>query len=206
MLYCHMRFFTLLILSFCILACQEPDKNLHLLNDISPDLDGPWVNVVIEISAGSTEKWEVNKVTGQIERDSLNGQPRTIQYLGYPGNYGFIPQTLLSKEAGGDGDPLDVLVIGESVDRGTILRCKVLGALKLLDHNEKDDKLIALSETSHIKVANLAELDTQYTGILEVIETWFENYKGKGIVITQGFDSESMAIGTIEEAITAFKD
>lgn len=40
-------------------------------------------------------KWEFKK-----------GKPRVVSYLGYPGNYGMIPKTLLSKESAGDGDPL----------------------------------------------------------------------------------------------------
>ena len=100
-------------------SCQSLEKNRHLINDISPNLENQWVNMIVEIPTGTNEKWEVNKTSGFIERDSINGEPRTIQYLSYPGNYGFIPQTLLSKKEGGDGDPLDILVIGEAVERGS---------------------------------------------------------------------------------------
>ena len=46
-------------------------------------------------------------------------KPREVKYLGYPGNYGMIPRTLLPKELGGDGDPLDVIVLGPAVERGS---------------------------------------------------------------------------------------
>ena len=40
----------------------------------------------------------------------------------YPHNYGFIPQTLC-----GDGDPLDVLVLGEPLVPGAIVDIRVVG-------------------------------------------------------------------------------
>ena len=46
------------------------------------------VNALIEISAGTLEKWEMNKETQMLELEKINGQPRIIQYLGYPANYG----------------------------------------------------------------------------------------------------------------------
>ena len=44
--------------------------------------------------------------------------PRIVNYLGYPGNYGMIPRAFLPKNLGGDGDPLDVLLLGPSIKRG----------------------------------------------------------------------------------------
>ena len=59
-----------------------------------------------------------------------------------------IPQTLLAKANGGDGDPLDILVLGPPVERGSVLSCKLIGVLYLKDRGEQDDKLIAVAENS----------------------------------------------------------
>jgi len=180
---------------FCLALCAcQNDKAKQSLLAIDPEIDGQWVNMVVEIPAGTLEKWEVSKETGQIERDSVNGLPRTINYLGYPAHYGFVPQTLLTKSEGGDGDPLDILVLGESAKRGTILRCKVLGVLKLIDNDEQDDKLIAVTKDSPFaNVDNVGQLDAQYPGTLEIIETWFINYKGTGKMQSAGFESDQAA-------------
>ena len=53
-----------------------------------------------------------NKETKQVEIELVNDNPRIINYLGYPANYGMIPETLLSRNNGGDGDPLDIVVLG----------------------------------------------------------------------------------------------
>jgi inorganic pyrophosphatase len=196
----------LILLNFILLfACERATKSQDLLRDTAPNLEDQWVNMVVEIPTGSNEKWEVNKTTGNIERDSINEQPRTINYLGYPGNYGFIPQTLLPKSAGGDGDPLDILVIGNAVERGKILRCKVIGLLKLIDNGEQDDKLLAVAESSSLSAVNdLIELERQYPGIMEIIETWFAHYKGDGVMVSRGFSTVEEALFTLNTAIKAF--
>ena len=60
------------------------------------------INVVIEIPMNSEPvKYEVDKDSGAIFVDRLLTTP-----MRYPCNYGYVPHTL-----GGDGDPLDALVM-----------------------------------------------------------------------------------------------
>ncbi len=106
---------------------------VHLVHGIDPVAGENTVRVVVEIPTGSTQKWEVEKPSGDLKWEFEHGKPRAIQYLGYPGNYGMVPKTLLSEENGGDGDPLDVLVLGPAVPRGSIVEVKIIGLLKMLD-------------------------------------------------------------------------
>ena len=46
-------------------------------------------------------------------------------YLSYPGNYGMILRTLLPEESGGDGEPLDVVVLSPAVPKGTVLQARL---------------------------------------------------------------------------------
>lgn len=86
--------------------------NLKQLTDYIPlNHDGD-VNAVVEIPAGTLDKWELSKSNGQVEWETVNDVPRVVNYLGYPGNYGMIPRTLLPKDDEGDADPLDILVLG----------------------------------------------------------------------------------------------
>ena len=59
-----------------------------------------------------------------------------------------IPGTLLPKDRGGVGNPLDVIVLGPAISRGTIVAVKPIGILKLLDDGEQDDKIIATTMDS----------------------------------------------------------
>jgi len=152
------------------------------------------INVVVEIPTGSIDKWEVNKETGNMNWVFRNDEPRRIKYLGYPGNYGMIPRTLLPKELGGDGDPIDVIVLGAPVERGSVVKAKLIGVLKLLDNGEQDDKLIAVMEgTPFYKVNTLTELDLQFNGASQIVEIFFSNYKGKGKMESLGFQDEKEA-------------
>lgn len=206
---------TKLKLTFCILAllssvsCENGKTNietLNLLTDVSPLNEDGQINAIIEIPAGTNEKWELNKVNGQIEREYVNDKPRTVKYLGYPGNYGMIPQTLLSKENGGDGDPLDVIVLGPPVKRSSIVKCKIIGVLYLIDRGEQDDKLIAVSLDSPMKEVNdLKELKGQFNGALDIVETWFTNYKGPGKMESRGFGDRKSANEILNSAIEEYK-
>lgn len=164
------------------------------------------VNIVVEIPAGTTAKWEVTKPDGLLRWEIRDGKPRVVNYLGYPGNYGMIPKTLLPKELGGDGDPLDVILLGDPLPRGTIARGRLVGVLRLQDGGEQDDKLIAIAGDSPLATAtNLADLQEQFPGVTEIIELWFSNYKGKGKMQANGFGDISMAEQVLRSAIAAFK-
>lgn len=165
------------------------------------------VHVVVEIPAGSVDKWEVDKTDGSLRWEFRDGKPRQVRYLGYPGNYGMIPRTLLPAAQGGDGDPLDVLVLGPAVPHGSVVRARVVGVLRLQDDGEQDDKLLAvLDDTAFASVRGLVELQASFPGVTEIVETWFAHYKGPGVIETLGFDDVEVANAILEAAITAFED
>jgi len=145
------------------------------------------INAVIEIPAGTTAKWEVGE-DGVLRWEIENGKPRVVEYLGYPVNYGMVPRTRLPQELGGDGDPLDILVLGRAMARGSVIRVRVVGVLEMLDGGEQDDKLLAVREGSVLAdVSSLDELTSELPGITEIVETWFSNYKGPGKMDSRGF-------------------
>lgn len=180
---------------------------LNLLTDFNPINKNGEVNVVVEIPAGTREKWEVDKTDGKVKLEYIDSHPRIVNYIGYPGNYGMIPQTLLPKELGGDGDPLDVIVLGDPVERASVISCKLIGVLLLKDRGEQDDKLIAVQVgTSFYENLNdIDELQEKYNGVAEIIEFWFANYKGPGKMKAMGFDDKAAALKILESAIKAYK-
>lgn len=179
------------------------DKNFLIgYEPLFPDGD---INVVVEIPTGTNQKWEVEKETGNMIWEIKDGVPRVVKYLGYPGNYGMVPRTLLPKNLGGDGDPLDVIVLGEQVDRGSVLKCKLIGVLKLLDGGEQDDKLIAIhSESIMYEINSIEELNSNFNGVSEIIKLWFTNYKGAGVMESSGFGNKEEAEEILSQAIDAF--
>ncbi len=93
------------------------------------------LNCIIEIPMGSSNKYETDKETGFIFLSRPLFSP-----MYYPGNYGFIPQTLWY-----DGDPLDVLVLSSfSLHPGIKANIVPIGVIKMQDKNQNDAKILAV--------------------------------------------------------------
>jgi inorganic pyrophosphatase len=94
------------------------------------------INVIIEIPMNEEPvKYEVDKATGAIFVDRVLTTP-----MRYPCNYGYVPHTL-----GGDGDPLDVLVVMPvPLIPGSVIRCRPVGMLNMTDEAGEDMKLVAV--------------------------------------------------------------
>lgn len=156
---------------------------------------------MIEIPAGTNKKIEYDAKGKVFKVDEKNGAERIIQFLPYPANYGFIPSTLSDIQTGGDGDALDVLVLAEALDTGTIIECIPIGVLKLLDDGEEDHKIIAIpleNKKRVIDAQNFAELTKNYPAIKEIIELWFLNYNNDDPAEVKGWGNEMEALKEIE--------
>ena len=128
------------------------------------------INVLIENPMGGVPvKYELDKESGVMFVDRFL---HTAMY--YPGNYGFIPHTLSE-----DGDPVDVLVIGNvPVVPGAMVACRPVGVLLMEDDKGLDEKVIA------VPVARLFPYHdnvVEYTDIRPIlrdqIEHFFAHYK-----------------------------
>ena len=180
-------------------------SDANYLIDYAPLARDGDIFVVVEIPTGSNAKWEVSKPDGKLRWEIRKGKPRVVKYLGYPGNYGMIPQTLLPESAGGDGDPLDVIVLGPAVARGSVIKVKLIGVLKMLDAGEQDDKLVAVQDgTPLYTVDSIEELNARFAGVAEIVEIWFSNYKGPGEMESLGYSSKEQALSILKAAIKAF--
>ena len=161
-------------------------SDIHLVDELAYKKDG--FQALIEVPSGTTAKWEVNHQTGHLEWAFKKGQPRSVKFLGYPGNYGFIPQCVLHKSEGGDGAPLDIIVLGPAVERGTVQQVRVLGAIKLLDKGTPDNKIIAIPLSGPFdKVDSLKEMMMKFPGVIQIVRYWFEGYKDPGKIQFMGY-------------------
>lgn len=188
-------------------SLQDSINKINYITDFKPVNDNGNINVIVEIPAGTIEKWEVDKIYGKLILENVNDSPRKINYLGYPGNYGMVPKSLLPLETGGDGDPLDVILLGPAVARGSLIEAKLIGVIKLLDNGERDDKLIAVFPGSPLNNVNtLKELNNEYPGIIDILEIWFLNYKGAGQIQIEGIEDEKEAKEILTTAINEYKE
>ncbi len=111
---------------------------MNIWHDISPKrITSEKFYAVIEISKGGKNKYEMDKETGLLKLDRV-----LFTSTHYPANYGFIPRTYAE-----DGDPLDVLVLcSETIQPMTLVECKPIGVLKMIDNDSGDEKIIAVPE------------------------------------------------------------
>lgn len=137
-------------------------------HDLSPGEQAPThINVVVEIPKGSQNKYEFDKKLGVFALDRVLFSP-----MHYPGDYGLIPGTLAE-----DGDPLDALVlVTYPTYPGVIIDARPIGALKMQDGGENDDKVLCVP-ANDIRMADLKEITDVLDPIRQEIGHFFEVYK-----------------------------
>ena len=158
------------------------------------------VNVIIEIPMhGEPVKYEVDKDSGALFVDRFMA---TAMY--YPTNYGYIPQTLSE-----DGDPVDVLVVTPvPLISSSIIRCRVVGMLKMTDESGVDAKLLAVPTTKLTKLyKNVETYKDLPEQLLQSLEHFFKHYKdleeGKWVKV-EGWHGPEVAHKEILDSIDRF--
>ena len=127
------------------------------------------INVLIEIPKGSMVKYEVDKETGLLVVDRF-----IYTAMGYPFNYGYLPNT-----SSKDGDPVDVMVVSTyPVQAGSILPSRVIGMLEMEDEAGIDNKIIAVPtrkvDPFYASIQDLSDLNE---ATKKLIKHFFEQYK-----------------------------
>lgn len=171
-----------------------------------PAEDAGGVYAVIEIPAGTTAKFEVAG-DGWLrwEHDRDDGRRREIDFLAYPVSYGMVPRTLAA-----DGDALDLVVLGRGIERGRVVRTRVIGVLEMGDPGERDDKLIAVPVEPDLangftRLHDLDELDADYPGARTILALWFSYYWGDGATTVLGWGDAAEAARILGDAERAFQ-
>lgn len=129
--------------------------------------DSTTFTMIVEIPAGSRNKYEMDHETGEIFLDRM-----LFTATRYPADYGFVPDTLAE-----DGDPIDVLVlVGEPTFPGCRIRVRLIGVFLMEDQGLPDHKLIAVpdGDPRWEHVTEVAELPQH---MREELQHFFEVYK-----------------------------
>ncbi len=155
------------------------------------------VNAIVEIAKGRRSKFEVDKHTGLIKLDRY-----LYSSSHYPGDYGFIPQTLAE-----DGDALDVLVmVNEPTFSGCLIEARVIGLFRMTDRGANDFKVLGVPHTDPLfgEIQELADVPHHY---LREVEHFFATYKQlEGVAVeTQGWAGRGDAIAEVERCVERFR-
>ncbi|MCP4407731.1 MAG: inorganic pyrophosphatase [Gammaproteobacteria bacterium] len=139
------------------------------------------VHAYIEITPTDFVKYELDKTTGYLRVDRPQQTSSTPPTL-----YGIIPRTYCGPRVGklmgeglrGDADPLDICVVSERpIDKAeVILNARVLGGLPMIDHNEADDKIIAVLENDPV-FSKINDISKLHGVLVERLRHYFLTYK-----------------------------
>ena len=162
------------------------------LGDNAPDN----FNVIIEVSANSNIKYEMDKESGALMVDRFLHTP-----MFYPANYGFLPHTLAD-----DGDPLDALVLTRwKIAEGSVIKSRPVGVLIMEDEKGMDEKIICVPDKKlDPSFNNINDINDLPEQVLSEIKHFFEHYKdlekGKWVKV-KGVDNAEKAKEIIKKFI-----
>jgi inorganic pyrophosphatase len=154
-------------------------------------------NMIVEIPKGRRTKFEVDKVTGLIKMDRY-----LYSSAVYPGDYGFIPQTLAE-----DGDPLDILVmVNEPTFSGCLIEARVVGIFKMRDKGQNDFKVLAVPNKDPL-FGDMRRLEDIPPPFLREVEHFFSTYKHlEGVTIEPiGWSPAEAGAAEVRASIDRFR-
>lgn len=155
------------------------------------------INAVLEIPKWSQVKYEFDHKTWAIWVDRVGKTP-----IGYTFNYWDLPQTWNS----GDNDPLDVIILcSHSLAVWSIVPCRVVWGLKMIDSGEDDYKVLAVADDKYYDhVQNVGDVSEKE---LEDIAYYMLHYKDlhNKKVELNGWDSKENAMKRLSECHAEYK-
>jgi inorganic pyrophosphatase len=169
----------------------------HPWHDVDPGSPSAFT-AVVEIPLGSSNKYELDKVSGLLKLDRV-----LHSAVFYPANYGFIPQTLAD-----DGDPLDVLILAaEPVYPLTLVTARPIGLMTMMDQDEVDYKVISVGvhDPEYNTYHDVHELPKHRVA---VIKRFFEDYKtleNKRVVVDDILPALE-AVPVIQKSLEVYQD
>jgi inorganic pyrophosphatase len=156
------------------------------------------VNTVVECPKSSTNKYKFSKEVGLLKLDRVFHSSAC-----YPGNYGFIPQTL-----GEDGNPIDILILSPfALTYQCVVEVRVVALLSLSDEKGPDSKIIAVP-VKEPRTEEIVDLATIPAHVRNEIQNFFLSYKDledrSSFVRVRGWEDKPAALIKIKQGHELF--
>ena len=148
------------------------------------------IEVFIEVPMGSRNKYEWD-----FRRQAFTLDRMLFTAVRYPGDYGFIPETLAL-----DGDHLDAIcILGEPSFPGCTINARVLGMLDMSDDKGPDEKILGVADDDP-RWRELRELADVPQHLLDEIAHFFAIYKDleQKLVDVRGWVGRAEALENIQ--------
>lgn len=171
---------------------------MHVLPTYANEEEGI-INGVIEINAGTINKYEIVNEYGVLKLDRVG-----YSTLAYPVAYGAIPQTWDL-----DNDALDFVIanVTETLIPGSYAELRIIGIMKFVDGDEVDDKVITVinddKRQSHI--TTVEDLGEHFAKELTYYFEHYKDLKKPGTCKVEGIFGVDKAKEVISEARERYK-
>jgi len=155
------------------------------------------INVLIEIPAGSKNKYEFDKDLQAFILDRV-----LFSSVQYPYDYGFVPNTLAD-----DGDPLDGMVLmDQPTFPGCVIAARPIGMLEMIDGGDRDEKILCVPAEDP-RYAKVNSLDDVAAHRLDEIAEFFRTYKNLEKKVTEilGWQNVDKVKPLVEQCVNAVK-
>jgi inorganic pyrophosphatase len=175
---------------------RNPMIDLHAF-----DLESNELNAIIDTPKGSRNKFEYDEKLGIFKL----GGPLPLGAV-FPFDFGYVPST-----CGGDGDPLDVLILmDEPAFPGCLVPAKLIGVIEAQQTEEgetmRNDRLIAVAAASqnHSHVRFLGDLNKNLVNEIEHFFVSYNEAKGKRFEVLGRFGPDH-ATTLVNEGMKKFR-
>jgi inorganic pyrophosphatase len=159
------------------------------------DKESGALNIIVETPKNGRVKYKYNEKYGKFQFD------KTLPYgFSFPFEFGFVPSTI-----GGDGDPLDVLVLSDDATfPGCLLLGQILGVLRAEQREGKEvnrnDRLVAIP--LRVKTPEpMIPIKTLDKALISDITKFFISYNE-----VQGKKFKSLGFGSPQRALDLLED
>ena len=165
------------------------------LSQLPPSPSPGLVNLLVEIPAGSRNKYEYSAAAGVMGLDRVMHSS-----MRYPFDYGFIPNTQAE-----DGSPLDAMVVmAEPTFAGCLIQARPIGLLDLNDHGAYDGKILCVpaADPRQSKIHSIRQIASSQ---LEDVAEFFRTYRSlqDGVVTIGGWRDADAVLPLLDSCIKA---
>ncbi len=172
---------------------------LHVLPAFAEGEDENVINSLVEINAGTINKYEFITETGTLQLDRVG-----YSSLAYPFSYGAIPCTWDE-----DDDMLDTVIVNvtEQFVPGSLVKLRVIGVIKFVDGGEVDDKIVAVvhDDKRQDHVTDIDQLGEYWKKETQHYLEYYKHLKKPGTCEVGGFYGVEEALKTIRECEERYK-
>ncbi|WP_324676200.1 inorganic diphosphatase [Hymenobacter sp. GOD-10R] len=184
-----------------LVGCQPDYVNLPTF---SPERK--LLQAVIETPAGTNHEMMYDPASKEFRSRQHAGTDYVIEFLPFPGNYGFIPGTYTTPTPSFPvGKPQSVLVLTESQPSGTVLEILPIGLLILEEGGVLEKVILAVpsrpSQQILPDITTWAALRQHYPAVQTSLRLWFMHHGQLGAVHIVGWKDEHAAEQQVREAM-----